>query len=276
MSDESRYKRRLSDLSLIDDYLFGLFIQEAGSEEILKGLIERMLGVKISKISLKQKQHDISNDPDYHGVRLDAFVQEETSNTLYDIEVQTVDTKNIPKRMRFYQSLIDREQMPSGEFDYNILPKTVIIFVTDFDLFSQGLYRYTFENVCLENNSVKLGDESIKVVLNTKGNNSKGVSDELIELLKYFHNSTKETAEKASSDFVKRLDKMLEPIKNSPKFGGEFMSIQEKIYTEKKISREEGIQIGEKKGKEEGIQEMLEKMRKSGMSEEQIKLILAN
>ena len=128
----------------------------------------------------------------------------------------------------------------------------------------------------MENNSVKLGDDSIKVVLNTKGKDPKGVNNELIELLKYFHNSTKETAEKASSDFVKRLDKMLEPIKNSSKFGGEFMSIQEKIYTEKKISREEGIQIGEKKGKEEGIQEMLEKMRKSGMSEEQIKLILAN
>ena len=288
MSDEARYKRKLSDLSLIDDHLFGLFIQEAGSEEILKGLIERMLDVKISKISLKQKQHEISNDPDLHGIRLDAFVQEENSNTLYDIEVQTVDTKNIPKRMRYYQSLIDREQMPSGEFDYNILPKTVIIFVTDFDPFGQGLYRYTFENTCLEKNSLKLGDESIKVVLNTKGRISEGVKTELVELLKYFQNSTKETAENASSDFVKRLDKMLEPIKNSPKFGGEFMSIQEKIYTEKKISREEGIrigekkgreegiQIGEKKGKEEGIQEMLEKMRRSGMPEEQIRLILTN
>ena len=31
MSDEARYKRKLSDLSLIDDHLFGLFIQEAGS-----------------------------------------------------------------------------------------------------------------------------------------------------------------------------------------------------------------------------------------------------
>ena len=184
--------------------------------------------------------------------------------------------------------MIDREQMPSGEYDYNILPKTVIIFVTDFDPFGLGLYRYTFENICLEKNSLKLGDESIKVVLNTKGKNSEGVNTELIELLKYFHSSTKETAEKASSDFVKRLDKMLEPIKNSPKFGGEFMSIQEKIYIEKKISREEGIQIGEKrgreegiqigekKGKEEGIQEMLEKMRRSGMPEEQIRLILTN
>ena len=296
MSDEARYKRKLSDLSLIDDHLFGLFIQEAGSEEILKGLIERMLDVKVSKISLKQKQHEISNDPDLHGIRLDAFVQEETSNTLYDIEVQTVDTKNIPKRMRYYQSLIDREQMPSGEFDYNILPKTIIIFVTDFDPFGQGLYRYTFENTCLEKNSLKLGDESIKVVLNTKGKNSEGVNTELIELLKYFHSSTKETAENASSDFVKRLDKMLEPIKNSPKFGGEFMSIQEKLYTERRMGmeegievgvkkgievgvkkgREEGIEVGEKKGRQEERQEIIEKMRKTGMSEEQIKLILAN
>ncbi|MDE7280770.1 MAG: Rpn family recombination-promoting nuclease/putative transposase [Ruminiclostridium sp.] len=292
MMDEARYRRKLSDLSLIDDHLFGLFIQEAGSEEVLKGLIERMLDVRVSKISLKQKQHEISNDPDLHGIRLDAFVQEESSNTLYDIEVQTVDTKNIPKRMRFYQSLIDREQMPSGEFDYNILPKTVIIFVTDFDPFNQGLYRYTFENTCLEKNSLKLGDESIKVVLNTKGKDPEGVNTELIELLKYFHSSTKETAEKASSDFVKRLDKMLEPIKNSPKFGGEFMSIQEKLYTERRMGREEGIEVGVKKGREEGIQEgrregrqegrqeerkeIIEKMRKTGMTEEQIKIIFAN
>lgn len=27
--DEKRYRRKLSELSLIDDYLFGLFIQEA-------------------------------------------------------------------------------------------------------------------------------------------------------------------------------------------------------------------------------------------------------
>lgn len=74
MEDEKRYKRKLSELSLIDDYLFGLFIQEAGSEELLKGLIERMLDIKVSKVSLKQKQHEISNEPDLRGIRLDAFI----------------------------------------------------------------------------------------------------------------------------------------------------------------------------------------------------------
>ncbi len=284
MEKEPRRKRKLTELSLIDDFLFGLFIQEAGSEEVLKGLIERMLDIKVSKISLKQKQHEISSDPDLHGIRLDAFVQDDDSSTLYDIEVQTVDTENIPKRMRYYQSLIDREQMPSGEYDYNKLPRTIIIFVTDFDPFDEGLYRYTFENTCAERKALKLGDESIKVVLNTKGKKAEGVKPELIELLKYFHSSTKETAEKTSSDFVKRLDKMLEPIKNSPKFGGEFMSIQEKMYTERRIGREEGkregiregMQKGRQEGRQEERQEITKKMRSMGMTEEQIKAILAN
>ncbi len=209
MDEEKVHKRKLSDLSLIDDYLFGLFIQEAGSEEILKGLLERMLDIKISHLHLKQRQHEISNIPDMHGIRLDAYIEDDM-NTLYNIEVQVSNKFNIPKRMRYYQSLIDREQMPSGEYDYNKLPKTIIIFVTDFDPFGKGLYRYTFENICMKNNSVMLCDESIKVVLiNTKGTDKTGVKPELIELLKYFHSSTKETAENASSDFVKKLSRII-------------------------------------------------------------------
>ena len=266
MENDVRHKRKLSELSLIDDYLFGLFVQEAKNEEILKGLIERMLDIKLSKVRLKQKQHEISNEPDLHGIRLDAFLQDD-SETLYDIEVQAVNISNIPKRIRYYQSLIDREQMPSGEYDYDKLPKTIIIFVTDFDLFGKGLYRYTFENTCVENNTIKLGDESIKVILNTKGTDSSGVKPELIELLEYFHNSTKETANKASSDFIKKLDKMLEPIKNSPKFGGDYMSYQEALYT----SRLEGEKKGEQKGMQKERQETIEKLRKMGMSEEEIR-----
>ena len=275
MEDEKRYRRKLSDLSLIDDYLFGLFIQEAGSEEILKGLIERMLDIKLTKVTIKQKQHEISNEPDLRGIRLDAFVQDDL-NTLYDIEVQTVNRNNIPKRMRYYQSLIDREQMPSGEFDYDKLPKTIIVFVTDFDLFGKGLYRYTFENTCIENPLITLGDESIKVVLNTLGTDPAGVKPELIELLKYFHNSTNETADKSSSDFIKKLNKMLEPIKNSPKFGGDFMSYQEAVYTEKKISWQEGRQEGRQEGKTEERLRVEKKLRERGMSENEIKAILAD
>jgi len=294
--DEKRYRRKLSELSLIDDYLFGLFIQEAGSEEILKGLIECMLDIKVSRVSIKQQQHGISGEPDMHGIRLDAFIQDDL-DTLYDIEVQTANRNNIPKRMRYYQSLIDREQMPSGEYDYDKLPKTIIVFVADFDLFGKGLYRYTFKNICLENNSVTLGDESIKVVLNTRGISDAGVRPELIELLEYFRSSTKETAARASSSLVKKIDKMLEPIKNSPKFGGDFMSYEEALYTATKSAwkkgnqegiqegiqkgRQEGIQVGRQEGKQEGKQEGIaeerDRMKKKcieiGMSEKAIRAL---
>lgn len=276
-NNETRKIRRLSDLSLIDDYLFGLFIQEAGSEEILKGLIECMLDVKINHVRLKQPQHSISNEPNLHGVRLDAFLEDD-ENTLYNIEVQVANKGNIPKRMRYNQSLIDKEQMPSGEYDYDKLSRTIIVFVCDFDLFDKGLYRYTFKNICMEDTSLELGDKTIKVVLNTKGKDSSGVKPELVDLLKYFHSSTANTVNNSSSEFIKKLDKMLEPIKNSPKFGGDFMSLEEKIYNEKKESwlggRQEGRQEGRIEGRQEGRQEekqrTIEKLRKMGMTEEQI------
>lgn len=277
MEEEKRHYRKLSELSLIDDFLFRLFIQEAGSEEIIKGLVERLLDIKIKSIHIKQHQHEILNEPNRHGVKLDVFLEDD-EKTLYNIEVQVVNFGNIPKRIRYYQSMIDREQMPSGKLDYNILPKTIIIFITDFDVFDKGFYRYTFENVCLEDKELSLGDETIKVILNTKGKIQNGVSSELVELLQYFHNSTKETTNKVSSGFIKQLDEMLEPIKNSPKFGGEYMSYQEAMYNERNQGIQEGIQIGMQKGIQKGMekgtqkerQETIERLRKMGMSEEQI------
>lgn len=89
MEEEKRYKRKLSDLSLIDDYLFGLFVQEAGNEDILKELLECMLDIKINRVHIKHRQHDVSNEPNLKGIRLDAYVQDD-KETLYDVEVQTV------------------------------------------------------------------------------------------------------------------------------------------------------------------------------------------
>ncbi|MDE6724728.1 MAG: hypothetical protein K2J79_03900 [Ruminiclostridium sp.] len=117
------------------------------------------------------------------------------------------------------------------------------------------------------------------MILSTKGTDSSGIKPELIELLEYFHNSTEATANKASSDFVKKLDKMLESIKNSPKFGGDYMSYQEAIYTIRKTALQEGMQRGMQEGKHEGKNEersrIERKLRESGMSENEIRAILA-
>lgn len=64
---------------------------------------------------------------------------------------------NIMKRSRFYQSLIDLNNLQSGE-DYDNLKKSYIIFICTFDLFKLGLPKYTFQNICLENYSLKSDD----------------------------------------------------------------------------------------------------------------------
>lgn len=39
------------------------------------------------------------------------------------------------------------------------------IFICTFDLFEKGRHKYTFGNICLEDNSIILNDEAQKIVL---------------------------------------------------------------------------------------------------------------
>ncbi len=242
-------RRRLLELSLTDDFLFNLFMQEEGNEELLKGVLERLLGKKIVEIKIREKQHSIVTDPDFHGSRLDAYIRDIDGN-VYNVEVQNTDTGDIEYRIRFYLSLIDKENMPSGEYDYSKLPKAILIMVCNFDYFKKGLYRYTFRNRCLEDDSLFLEDGVTKIFLNTKGTNPKGVSQETINLLKYFASSFTATADELGDPFVKELDKLISAIKNNSKNEGEFMRLEERIYRSKK----EGIGIGMEKGIENTIE----------------------
>ena len=67
-----------------------------------------------SKYPKSQKIIDLSADA--KSVRLDVYV-EDGKGTVYNIEMQTTSNKNIPKRMRYYQGMID----------LNILKKAKII-----------------------------------------------------------------------------------------------------------------------------------------------------
>ena len=61
--------------------------------EACKRLLEMLLKVKIKKIDMHNEE-TIDLDHDKKGIRLDVFVKEE--NRMHDIELQVVDTKNVP------------------------------------------------------------------------------------------------------------------------------------------------------------------------------------
>ena len=106
-------------------------------------------------------------------------------------------------------------------------------------MFETGRHKYTFETVCVEDNSIKLKDDTHKIILNTKGI-IKDLSDELIEFLKYVEHSDDKTAEEARGTLVKNIHKRVIEVKNNPKVEVEFMTLLERDREKLEQGREEG------------------------------------
>ena len=71
-------------------------------------------------------------------------------------------------RMCYYQSIIDISILTPG-MEYGSLKKSFVIFICNYDEYGRDRYLYAFENTCREEPDLKFGDESYKIVVNTKG-----------------------------------------------------------------------------------------------------------
>ena len=128
----------------------------------------------------KQKAIDITYTA--KSIRFDVYVEDE-DNTVYDIEMQTDVQKDVAKRSRYYQGMIDLNLIEKGE-KYSKLKTSYIIFICMFDPFEQGRHIYTFENRCIEDLDIGLGDETTKIFLNPYGTED-DISMEMDEFLKF-------------------------------------------------------------------------------------------
>ena len=99
------------DLGISNDFLFGKVMQ---NPELCKELLQRILpDLKIDHIEYPELQKSINVDGDARGVRLDVYVRD-NEEVVYDIEMQITNTKELPKRSRYYQSMIDLQLIDKG------------------------------------------------------------------------------------------------------------------------------------------------------------------
>ena len=101
---------------------------------------------------------------------------------------------------------------------------------------------------CDEIPGLKLYDGATRIFLNTHGTDGKGVSEELIQLLRYFEQTTGENAAGSHSQKIEKLQKRVEEIKTNEEVGIRYMN----AFEEKMWERREGEMIGEKRGKKIG------------------------
>ena len=204
--------------------------------ELCTELLQRILPeLDIDHIEYPETQKSIIPDADAKSVRLDVYVKD-GKDTIYDIEMQAADTKELPKRSRYYQSMIDLQMIDKGQ-PYKKLNRSYVIFICPFDLFGKGRHIYTFENICKEDKSVLLGDEAVKIFLNADSVMA-DVSLELRAFLDYV------SGKKPEDVFVQRLEKAVNEAKRNRKWRHEYMTLamrdQENI--------EKGIELGIEQG----------------------------
>ena len=101
---------------------------------------------------------------------------------------------------------------------------------------------------CDEIPGLKLHDGATRIFLNTHGTDAEGVSEELIQLLRYFEQTTEENAAGSHSQKIEKLQKRVEEIKRNEEVGIRYMN----AFEEKMWERREGEMIGEKRGKKIG------------------------
>ena len=162
--NEKQHIKSFEELEFKDDFMFGVIMR---NPKYCKPFLETILGIKVSSIKYPKTQEIIDLTANAKSVRLDVYVEDE-HDTVYNIEMQVGINKNLPKRSRYYQGMIDLNILEKGE-DYKNLKRSYIIFICTFDLFGKGRHIYTFENRCLQDYGIALGDETTKIILNTKG-----------------------------------------------------------------------------------------------------------
>ncbi|MBO6305255.1 MAG: Rpn family recombination-promoting nuclease/putative transposase [Selenomonadaceae bacterium] len=155
------------ELTIADNFLFQKVMQ---NPQLCKRFIEKLLHIKIKKIIYPHSEKTIEMSPTQKGIRLDLYVETD-DGVIIDIEMQTTDKSGdfLPKRTRYYQAMIDLNILEKRK-DYIELKKSYIIFICTFDPFSDYNRKiYTFSNCCHEQDELQLGDDTIKIFLNTKG-----------------------------------------------------------------------------------------------------------
>ena len=99
---------------------------------------------------------------------------------------------------------------------------------------------------------MKLHDGATRIFLNTHGTDEEGVSEELIQLLRYFEQTTEENVVGSHSQKIEKLQKRVEEIKKNEEVGIRYMNAFEEKMWERREGREEGERIGEKRGEKRG------------------------
>ena len=242
------------DLTIRNDFIFSKTLQD---KDLCKKLLEKLLKIKVGKIEYIEEQKTINVDYISKGIRLDLYVED--NKKIYDIEIQVSDNKDLGKRSRYYQSLIDLNSIEKGK-TYRKLKDSYIIFICTFDPFGREMSKYEFIQCCKENKEIELEDGARRIFFNTRGYENEKDED-IKAILKYIN------GEKVENSFVKEVDTRVREVKESQLNRSEYMAIYMRELEKMEESFDRGLKQGIERGIEYGIEQGIDRGLKQGMQQ---------
>ena len=249
-----------------------IFAMVMNDEGRCKAFLERIFpDRKVSEIKLSQNsfveeensaraeaEKMILNTPFHKSVRLDVLFEGDES--WYDIEFQSENTDDIPKRSRYYHSMIDTHILGPGEA-YAKLQPCYVIFLCRFDLFGKGKAVYQFQNYDIKNRLL-LGDESYTIVLNSKAE-AGSIPKELETLFSYINEGK---VNPGRDDFIDEVHQKVLELNGDEKLMG-VMTLE----MDRRMREDWAEERGRHEGLDQGIRAFVLSNRKDGISESEIK-----
>jgi predicted transposase/invertase (TIGR01784 family) len=206
--------KKWEELGISNDFLFGKVMQ---TPELCQEMLQIIFpDLDIHHIEYPELQKSIDLDIDAHGIRLDLYVNDDKHN-IYNVEMQMSETGELPKRSRYYQSIIDLQLIDKGE-SYHKLNHSYIIFICPFDVFKKGRHIYTFRNICEEDTEIFLNDETAKIFLNAEG-----TLDDVSKDLRAFLDLI--AGKPTVHPFVEKIEQAVIEAKKNRKWRREYMNL---------------------------------------------------
>lgn len=231
---------KIEDLSLANDFIFSEVMRQP---ENVRPFLEALLGKRIGEIKSIDKQKDIKDGISLHGIRLDIALADE-QGVQYDIEMQAGNAYDLEKRIRYYQSSIDRRTLEASE-NYRDLRQSYVIFLCTDDYYKCGLALYKRKSIIEGTDGIVYEDGSHAYILNasfTIGNSSEAVHD----FLRYIDAGyRKKQYDVSHSDYLTKIDHAVSAVKNDERKVESYMTLAMKLQDERWAGREEGRAEGE-------------------------------
>ena len=253
-----RYKDILKELTIMNDIFMRNVLKK---RECTEYILQVILNKKDLRVVDQVLQKDYKNLQGRSAI-LDC-VARDSDGTQMDIEIQQDNEGASPKRARYHSGLMDMNTLNPGQ-DFDELPESYVIFITQNDILGLGLPIYHVTRK-IEESYEDFKDGAYIIYVNSK----KQEDTELGRLMYDLH--CKNASDMHSIVLAERMRELKET-----KEGRDFMCRElEQIYSEgiedgEKLGIEKGEKIGIEKGELKKAKETAHSLADMGMSVDKI------